>query len=164
MLFTLNDRQLIASPIERVFALSTSVPVVQRTLGFKPISGVTDGKVRANSRVLWRGWLFGLPQHHLTLITDFAAAHVDERGNTVAWFQDTQGAGRFAFFQHNHHMLAAGPDRTLLQDEIHFALPFGLPGAIVGRLLLLPYIRRTLRSRMQLLQQLATTPEGDPYV
>ena len=164
MLFTLRDRQLIPAPLDRVFALSTSVPVVQRTLGFTPVQGVTTGHVQANSRVLWRGWLFGLPQHHLTLITDFAAPHADDRGNHVAWFQDTQGAGRFAFFQHSHHMLADGPDATLLQDEIRFVLPFGIAGALVARFILLPYIAKTLRSRMILLGRLATSPEGDQYL
>ncbi|WP_419805071.1 SRPBCC family protein [Terriglobus sp.] len=164
MLFHLRDRQLIPAPLSRVFALSTSVPAVARTLGFTPVQGVTTGHVELHSRVLWRGWLFGLPQHHLTLITDYAAPHTDDRGNQVAWFQDSQERGRFAFFQHNHHMLAAGPSATLLQDEIRFALPFGLAGALVARFLMLPYIAKTLRSRMNLLTRLATTPEGDQYL
>ncbi|GAA3752235.1 SRPBCC family protein [Terriglobus aquaticus] len=164
MLFTIRDRQLIPAPLHRVFALSTSVPVVQRTLGFQPVAGVTTGHVEANSQVLWRGWLFGLPQFHLTLITDFAAPHTDSRGNHVAYFQDTQARGRFAFFQHGHHMLADGSDRTLLQDEIRFALPFGIAGDLVARVIMLPYIRKTLRSRMNLLSRLATTHEGDPYL
>ena len=169
MLFHLRDRQLIPAPLSRVFALSTSVPAVARTLGFKAVAGdlprsITTGHVELHSRVLWRGWLFGLPQHHLTLITDFAAPHTDTRGNQVAYFQDTQERGRFAFFQHNHHMLAAGPDATLLQDEIRFALPFGLAGALVTRFIMLPFIAKTLRSRMNLLTRLATTSEGDQYL
>ena len=164
MLFTLRDRQHIPAPLDRVFALSTSVPAVQRTLGFTAVDGVTTGHVQAGSRVLWRGWLFGLPQYHLTLITDFAAPHTDDRGNQVAYFQDTQAAGRFAFFQHNHHMLADGPGSTLLQDEIHFALPFGLAGAMAARIIMLPFIGKTLRSRMNLLTRFATTAEGDQYL
>ncbi|MBE7181357.1 MAG: hypothetical protein INR71_09160 [Terriglobus roseus] len=98
------------------------------------------------------------------MITDFAAPHVDERGNHVAWFQDTQAQGRFAFFQHEHHMLADSPGATLLQDRIRFALPFGLAGALVARFIMLPYIAKTLRSRMTLLCRLATTSGGDQYV
>lgn len=164
MLFTIRDRQLIPAPLDRVFALSTSVPVVQRTLGFTPVQGVTTGHVQPHSQVLWRGRLFGLPQYHLTLITDFAAPHTDDRGNRVAYFQDTQARGRFAFFQHGHHMLADGPNATLLQDEIRFALPFGLAGEAVARFVMLPYIAKTLRSRMNLLTRLATTPEGNSYL
>ncbi len=163
MLFTLHDRQLIPAPLDRVFALATSVPVVQRTLGFQPVAGVS-GHVEADSRVLWKGWLFGLPQRHLTHITDFAAPHTDDRGNRVAWFQDTQQEGRFAYFQHDHHMLANGSESTLLQDEIRFALPFGLPGALVAKTIMLPFITKTLRSRMDLLTCLSTTPEGDQYL
>ena len=164
MLFTVRDRQVIAAPLERVFLLSTSVPVVQRTLGFTPVRGVTAGHVVAHSRVLWRGWLFGLPQHHLTLITDFAAPHADGDGTRQAWFQDTQMEGRFAFFRHDHHMLADGSGGTLLQDEIRFALPFGTAGALVARLVMLPFIAKTLRRRMELLRRLATTAEGDRYL
>ena len=164
MLFTLRDRQLISAPLGRVFTLSTSVPAVQRTLGFTPVAGVTTGHVQQDSRVLWKGWLFGLPQRHLTLITDYAAPHTDEHGNRSAYFQDTQAEGRFAFFQHNHHMLADGPGRTLLQDQIRFSLPFGVAGALVARYVMLPFIAGTLRRRMRLLTVLATTPEGDQYL
>lgn len=162
-LFTVRDRQPIQAPLDRVFALSTSVPVVQRTLGLVPVAGVTKGHIAASSQVLWKGLLFGLPQSHFTVITDFAAPHADAAGNRVAWFQDTQGAGRFAFFQHNHHMLEVD-GRTLLQDDIHFALPFGVLGAWVARMVLCPYIRKTLRARMQLLNNLAVTASGDPYL
>ena len=164
MVFVIRDRQIVPAPLERVFALSTSVPVVERTLGFQPVAGVTTGHVEAGSRVLWRGWLFGLPQRHLTLITDYAAPYTDSRGNRVAYFQDTQEQGRFAFFQHGHHMLADGPGRTLLQDEIRYSLPFGVLGAMVARWIMLPYIRQTLRGRMELLTRLATTAEGDRYL
>lgn len=164
MLFTLRDRQLIPAPLDRVFAISTSVPAVQRTLGFTPVAGVTTGHVTAGSRVLWRGWLVGLPQRHLTLITDFAAPHTDSNGVRQAYFQDSQADGRFAFFQHNHHMLADGPGRTLLQDEIRFSLPFGFAGDLVARFIMLPFIAKTLRSRMCLLTVFATTSQGDAYL
>lgn len=163
MVFVLRDRERIAAGLERCFALSTSVPVVRRTLGFEPVAGVTQGQVRMDSEVLWRGRLFGLRHTHLTKITAYAAPHTDEGGNRVAWFQDTQARGRFAVFQHNHHLLEAGGE-TLLQDEIRYALPLGWLGALVGRFVMLPYIRRTLRARMRLLRRLAESREGDGYV
>ena len=160
---TVRDSILIPAPLERVFALSTSVPLVRRTLGFKPVEGVTDGCVEMGSRVLWKGWLFGLPQRHLTLITGFAAPHPGDDGVRCAWFQDTQEAGRFATFRHDHHMRAENGG-TLLQDEIRYSLPFGWAGALVARWIMRPFIAKTLRSRFRLLREVATGEEWRKYV
>ena len=161
--YTVRDSIRIAAPLERMFALSTSVPLVQRTLGFRPVEGVTTGSVEMGSRVLWKGWLFGLPQRHLTLITGYAAPAVGEGGVCRAYFQDTQERGRFAAFRHDHHMSAEG-EGTLLSDEIHFRLPFGWAGALVARWILRPFIGRTLRSRFRLLERVATSEEWRKYV
>lgn len=160
----LRDSIVIAAPLERMFALSTSVPLVQRTLGFKAVEGVTDGHVTMGSRVLWRGWLFGLPQMHLTLITGYATPHTDADGVRRAFFQDTQERGRFRSFHHDHHMTATADGGTELSDAIHYSLPFGWAGALVARYIMRPYIQRTLRSRFELLRQVATTAEFGKYV
>ncbi len=153
----IRDSIEIAAPIERMFALSTSVPLVQRTLGFKPVEGVTDGHVIMDSRVLWKGWLFGLPQHHLTLITGYEPPRTKPDGTASAFFQDTQERGRFKAFHHNHHMAATPGGGTVLSDDIHYSLPFGILGYLVARFVMQPYIRHTLRSRFRLLQHTATT-------
>lgn len=169
--FAVKDGQRIAAPLARVWALSTSVDVVKLTLGFKPVEGITHGPVKADSLVLWKGWLFGLPQHHLTRITAFNPPHDDLPGDgdgknahLSAHFQDTQAAGRFARFQHDHYFTTTGNGDTLLYDEIRFSLPFGPAGALVAAGIMQPFIRRTLRSRFQLLSRLATTAEGDRYM
>jgi hypothetical protein len=62
MLFSVHESIHIAAPIERCFALSTRIELVQRTLGMVPIEGgLREGHIAANSRVVWRGWKFGLP-------------------------------------------------------------------------------------------------------
>src|SRR5665213_2131581 len=105
----------IRAPIERCFALSTRIELVQRTLDMKLIDsgvagGITTGYITGNSRVVWRGWKFGLPIEHHTLITAFEpprsgyigdlAAEFD--GQSVAWFEDSQESGRFDTFRHLH--------------------------------------------------------------
>lgn len=156
----IRESTRIAAPLERMFVLSTSVPLVRRTLGFTPVEGVTDGHVIMGSRVLWKGWLFTLPQRHLTLITGYAAPHRGEDDAEHAFFQDTQESGRFQSFQHDHHMTAETDGSTLLQDEIRFSLPFGMAGSLVARLVMKPFIRKTLRSRFALLKEVA---EGDAW-
>lgn len=159
----IEDRIHVAAPIQRMFFLSTSVPLVQQTLGFQPIEGFTTGHVTMGSRVLWKGWLFGLPQRHLTLITAYAEPHFDADGIERAYFQDTQEAGRFRSFQHNHRMSTLGDGSTLLEDEIRYTLPFGFAGRLVARYVMEPFIRRTLRERFRLLEKTATGDDWQQY-
>jgi len=174
--FTVQESVLIHAPIDRLFQLSTHLALVQQTLGMKPIdtgapSGITNGHVVANSRVVWRGWKFGLPTQHHSLITAFILPHehVASVGHpeitAEAFFQDTQERGRFAFFQHDHHFSeftdrVSGELNTELRDEVHFTLPFGPPGQVAAILLLKPYIRRKCRKRFALLKELA---EGEGW-
>ncbi|MGD0648693.1 MAG: hypothetical protein ABR971_11935 [Acidobacteriaceae bacterium] len=175
-MFTVRESVLIHAPIERLFQLSTNLALVSETLAMKAIDtgvsgGITSGHVVANSRVVWRGWKFGLPTQHHTLITAFIPPH--EALNRIghhdvtasAFFQDTQERGRFAFFQHDHHFteFSTGPTRapiTELRDEVSFELPFGLLGRITARLLLQPTIHRLCRQRFALLKELA---EGEGW-
>ncbi len=166
----------VHAPIERVFALSTRVELVKDTLGMTlmPTPGtVHAGHIEANSRVHWRGWKFGLPTEHHTLITGFSAPHPAHtpgeqsalEGELVAWFQDSQERGRFAFFQHDHYFRAAideatGNPVTLLHDEIRFKLPFGPLGAVAASLILAPHIVSLCRQRFDRIADLA---EGDGW-
>ena len=170
------ETAVIHAPIERVFALSTRVELVKKTLGMNLVNsglaeGVAAGHVRAGSRVHWRGWKFCLPTEHHTLITRFEAPHthfirVDHHEITKdAYFQDSQEEGRFAFFQHDHYFeesvaLETGVTVTTLRDEVHFALPFGTLGRMAAAVLLAPHIRRLVQVRYGILRKLA---EGDGW-
>lgn len=144
---TLRATTEIDAPIDRVFLLSTHIETVRQTLALTPVSGRTTGHVVAGDRVIWRGWKFGLPQAHHTLITAYTFP---------TFFQDTQERGRFAHFQHDHHFTPT-PTGTRLHDEVRFALPFGPLGAIVARLILIPHIEGLLAKRFALLKHLAET-------
>jgi hypothetical protein len=161
----------IHSPIERVFALSTRVELVKETLGMTLVDsgverGVFAGHIEAHSRVVWKGWKFGLPTSHHTLITGFAAPERQPTGEVTAWFQDSQERGRFAFFQHDHHFRQSyhpsDPSKpiTELHDEVRFALPFGVFGALAAKYLLAPHIQRLCAKRFARLKSLA---EGDGW-
>jgi ligand-binding SRPBCC domain-containing protein len=155
----------IAAPIERIFALSTRVDLVQQTLGMKLVAGavpnaVTSGHIAAHSRVVWRGWKFGLPTEHRTLITAFAPPERQPTGEITAYFQDSQEQGRFAFFQHDHDFReaydpASQQPVTTLHDVIRFALPCGTLGCLAANLLLAPHIRSLARRRFAIIKQLA---------
>lgn len=148
--FTLQDSTTIAAPIDRCFRLSTSIEVVALTLAMRPVSGKLAGTIEAGDQLLWRGWKFGLPQMHETLITGY---------RDPIYFQDTMGRGRFAAFQHDHHLKVV-KGGTLLEDELRFSLPFGWAGSVVGAVMMVPHIRGLLRRRFALLKKLA---EGDGW-
>jgi ligand-binding SRPBCC domain-containing protein len=149
----------IKAPLERCFALSTQVELVQRTLGMKLIGGVTTGHITAKSRVVWRGWKFGLPIEHHTLITAFEPPHPGSDGQPAAYFEDSQERGRFASFRHEHFFCQLGQN-TELEDRIHFALPFGPFGRLASKFLLAPHIRKLARQRFAMIKQLA---EGEGW-
>lgn len=174
---TVHDFAEIHAPLERLWALSTRVELVRDTLGMKLVGGVMSGHVQDGSRVVWRGWKFGLPTEHHTLITGYATPHpateavgsqpelhADALGQPVAWFQDSQERGRFASFHHDHWMReslgANGEPRTVLEDEVHFSLPFGLFGRLANRWILQPYVRRLVKRRFA---SLKASAEGNDW-
>ncbi len=146
----MRDSVVIDAPIERCFLLSTSIEVVAQTLAMRPVAGKLGGMIVAGDQLMWRGWKFGLPQMHETLITRF-----DE----PVFFQDTMGRGRFAAFQHDHHFMAT-QGGTLLEDELRFSMPLGWAGEVVGRVVMVPHIKGLLKRRFALLKRLA---EGDGW-
>ena len=146
----------IRAPLDRCFALSTRVELVRRTLGMNLIDSgeagaITTGHITANSRVHWRGWKFGLPTNHHTLITAFQPPH-----NNTAYFEDSQERGRFATFRHEHFFTQRG-DQTTLEDRVHFTLPFGPIGRLAAALIMAPHIRKLARQRFVMIKQLAET-------
>ena len=159
-MFVVQDRITIAAPIDRCFLLSTSIEIVQQTLGMKPVrkeSRKTSGFVATGDQLLWRGWKFGLPQMHETLITGY---------DPPRFFQDTMGRGRFAHFQHDHRFtsIPGSTEATELSDEVRFTMPFGWPGRLVGRLIMVPHIRGLLRRRFRLLKRIAETEQWRDYL
>ena len=178
---TVHDTALVHAPMERLWALSTNVDLVKKTLGMRLVGGVMRGHVQAGSRVVWKGWKFGLPVEHHTLITGYATPHpaggeptlelefhAEALGQPVAWFQDSQEKGQFASFHHDHWFRQqVGPDgafTTVLEDEVHFSLPFGVLGAFVARWIMVPYVQRLVKRRFASLKSLAEGEDWRPWV
>lgn len=148
--FTLRDSTVIAAPIERCFQLSTSIEVVALTLGMRPVEGKLEGMILAGDRLVWRGWKFGMPQMHETLITGYR----EPKSGEPAFFQDTMGRGRFQTFQHDHRFTQTSGG-TLLEDELRFSMPLRWAGEIAGKFVMVPHIQGLLRRRFALLKRLA---------
>jgi ligand-binding SRPBCC domain-containing protein len=155
-MFTLTHSILIRAPIDRVFALSCSVAIVERELGMRPVQGRTNGLVTAGDTIRWEGMQLGFHNYHVSLI-------VPETWDPPHFFQDRMIAGRFRSFEHDHR-LAETADGTLLDDQVRFSMPLGWPGSVVGRIVLVPHIRGLMRRRFELLKRLAETDEWQEYL
>jgi ligand-binding SRPBCC domain-containing protein len=153
-MFTVSDSVHIRAPIDRCFLLSTDLGLVQRTLEMRPVAGKTAGQVVGGDRIVWRGWIFGLPQLHESLITKY------ERPE---FFQDTMVRGRFKRFQHDHQFLEID-GQTLLIDRLRFSLPLGVVGRMVGRHLVVPYVVKLLRQRLTVLKHVAEGEQWRDYL
>jgi len=153
-MFRLKESAHVRAPIDRVFLLSTSIALVQQTIGLKPVSGKTSGLIVMGDQLVWKGWKFGLPAMHETLITGY------DRPN---FFQDTQGRGRFQFFQHDHRFEEVD-GHTLLMDVVQFQLPFGYLGKKVARRIVVPHVLDLLRERFALIKRIAEGPEWERYL
>ncbi len=153
-MYMVKDSVHISAPIERCFLLSTSIEVVAQTIGMRPVAGKMRGLVTADDRLEWRGWKFGLPQRHETLITKYARP---------SFFQDCMASGRFRVFQHDHEFTEIG-GQVLLKDTVRFSLPFGVAGRLVGKYVMIPHIRGLLQRRFQLLKRIAESEEWREYL
>jgi ligand-binding SRPBCC domain-containing protein len=149
-MFILRASTIIEAPIERCFLLSTSIEIVRKELGMTPVGGRTSGLVTAGDTIRWQGWQLGFPNYHVSLISAF---------EPFTFFQDRMIAGRFRSFEHDHHFEET-PTGVRLSDEVRFTMPFGLPGWIVGRLILVPHIRGLMRRRFRMLKTFA---EGEAW-
>jgi ligand-binding SRPBCC domain-containing protein len=150
-LFVVRDEVAVRAPIERCFALSTNMAVVELTLAMRPVSGRLEGAVVGGDTVRWRGWKWGLPHSHESLI---------EAYEPPLFFRDRMIAGRFAAFEHDHRFATRGDGSVLLQDEVRFAMKWGDVGLMIGRAVVMPHVRKLVAERFALIKRLA---EGEGW-
>ncbi len=153
--FVVRDAVVVSAPVERLFQLSTCIELVERVLGMNPVRGRTTGLVAAGDTVLWRGWKFGLPVEHESLIDGF---------EPPVFFRDRMIAGRFAAFEHEHRFTERGDGTVEMRDELRFTMPWGRLGEGVGRWVMTPHVERLLRRRFALLKRLAEGEEWRAYL
>lgn len=161
-LFKLRESITIQAPIERCFLLSTHLAIVQADLRMRPVATTRGGRaeafsgfVTAGDTIRWRGWKFGLPHYHESLIEDF---------DSPRFFRDRMIAGRFGSFEHNHTFEKRGSDVTLLTDELRFTMPFGSLGDLAAAFFLAPHIHNLMRRRFQRIQRIAEGKEWRQYL
>lgn len=152
--FVLRDATIVRAPIDLCFQLTCAIALVREELGMTPVSGRTTGFVTGGDMVRWEGWQLGWKHFHVSHISSY------ER---PVFMQDTMADGRFKTFQHDHH-LRESADGTVMEDELRFTLPFGLPGRLVGRLILAPHVQRLMKRRFARIKGIAETDRWREYL
>jgi ligand-binding SRPBCC domain-containing protein len=153
-MYRLKESIHVNAPIDRCFLLSTSIEIVAQTLHMTAVSGQTSGLVVDGSRLTWRGWKFGLPAWHETLITAYDRPH---------FFQDTMARGMFRRFQHDHRFEDID-GRTLMIDIVRFNMRLGPIGKVMAKHVVIPHLLGTMIKRFQLIKRIAEGPDWEHYV
>ncbi len=153
MIETIRLQTWIDAPVERCFLLSLSVDLhlasTSRTLEHT-IDGVTTGLIGEGESVTFRARHLGRWWQHTSRI---------EALRPCSYFRDVMVAGAFRRFEHDHHF-APMDDGTRMRDEIHFSAPWGVPGQILARRLLL----QVIKERNSHIKQVAESEEWRNYL
>ena len=72
-------------------------------------------------------------------------------GDTTAQFVDAQHLGPYRAWWHEHRFRREG-DRTVMEDVVYYAPPFGRLGAIVNRLVVAGQLRRIFGYRAAMIR------------
>ena len=138
----------IAAAPERCFDLARDVDLhleSMRSSGERAVAGVTSGLLGPDQEVTWEGRHFGVRLRFTSRITEY---------RRPTDFRDSMVSGPFASFVHEHKFQRTNGN-TIMVDEVIFRSPLGVLGALVDRLVLVPYLRLLLSRRNRVIKQAA---------
>lgn len=150
MLQIISQRVIRATP-QRVFDACRSVDIHLKAaegIAARAVAGRTSGLSELGDSTTWSARFFGLRFRLSTTIT-----------HAVAPFEldDTMTRGLFRSFGHQYRIQENDDSggEVLLRDTFSFQLPFGKVGDFVGRIALLPLLKRAQEERMDGLRDLS---------
>jgi ligand-binding SRPBCC domain-containing protein len=131
----LERRQRVELPLDEAFAFYGDASNLERItppwLGFQV---TTPEPIEMGVRTLieYRLRLHRVPVRWRTRITVWEPPHR---------FVDTQISGPYSLWEHTHTFEEDGPEATIIEDRVRYAIPFGPLGRLADRLL----VQRDLR-------------------
>ncbi|MFM9984256.1 MAG: SRPBCC family protein [Flavobacteriales bacterium] len=141
------ETQFYAS-IETCFDISRSVDAhIASTSSTKEkaVGGRTYGLCEMGDTITWEATHFGIRQKLTSEITKMDKPH---------FFEDRMIKGAFKNMRHEHHFEKKNGVTTML-DIFEYEVPYGIFGWIFNQTILKNYMRRFLKTRNQILKQLA---------
>ncbi len=133
---------VLNASVEEVFAFHESPAALTKLIPpWEPMRvAESSGSLKVGSRVVLRGRVGPMP-------VEWKATHTEYTPPTL--FADRQDAGPFAWWYHRHHMIPAGEGKTILRDEIEYALPMGKLGELFGKWFIVNKLDRMFTYRHQ---------------
>jgi ligand-binding SRPBCC domain-containing protein len=132
----LYREQIVERPLAEVFEFFSRPENLARItpprLGFKVLTP-SPIEMKSGARIEYHIRVFGVRLHWVTLITEYEPPHR---------FVDLQEKGPYRLWHHTHTFKALGSGRTLITDEVLYALPLGPLGIIAREL----FVRRDVES------------------
>jgi ligand-binding SRPBCC domain-containing protein len=147
---TIHITTFIAAPVERVFDLSRSIELHQRSMeAYKEeaVAGIRNGLISFGETVTWRARHFF--KNRVIRVKITAMTYPEQ-------FTDEQLMGDFKKMKHEHWFKPCD-NGTIMIDLFHFETPFGLMGKIVEKLFLYNYMKSMIEQRNKVIKQYAET-------
>lgn len=144
--------QIRATP-ERCFDASRDLDLHMESMGHtgeRAVAGRTSGLIEMGEQVTWEGRHFGIRQRFTSAITAY---------DRPRHFQDSMVRGAFRSFIHDHYFEACDGG-TRMTDVLAFRSPFGLPGAVVDRLVMRKYLTSLLTQRNEIVKAALERDQG----
>jgi len=140
----------IEAPIERVFDLSRSIELHKGSMqrfNEKCTAGKQGGLLELNETVTWQAKHLMKERQLTTKITALQKPFS---------FIDEQVTGDFVSLKHEHYFKSV-QNGTIMIDQFHFQVPYGVIGKWVSRFYLTGYITKLLEQRNQFIKEVAET-------
>ncbi|GAL85308.1 hypothetical protein CHU_1334 [Sporocytophaga myxococcoides] len=151
-IYTLNRVQILPVKIERAWDFFTSPhnlsKITPTSLDFKVLSK-NDGPIHPGMIIRYTVTpILGIPLNWVTEITHVEYQHL---------FVDEQRFGPYAFWHHLHKFKEV-EEGVEMEDLVHYALPFGLLGAIAHELLVKNKLNDIFDFRTKVLREIFGAP------
>jgi ligand-binding SRPBCC domain-containing protein len=147
---------VIDAPIEVCFDLARDIDLhIVSTEGTeeRAVAGVTSGLIGPGEEVTWEASHFGIRQRLTSRITLFDRP----------WhFRDSQVAGPFRRFDHDHIFTTGPGGVTTMRDVFDYESPFGWIGRCADVCFLRAYMRRFLERRALVIKAAAEGASMSP--
>jgi hypothetical protein len=139
-IYTLRQEQWISRPLDEVFAFFSDArnleAITPQWVGFKILSMSSDS-IAEGTEIRYRIRLHGIPIQWRTEILKWDPPHS---------FVDVQRSGPYKLWEHTHRFQDHG-SRTLMSDEVRYALPFGVLGRVAHWLKVGADVRKIFKYR-----------------
>ena len=142
----------IKAPIETVFDTARNIDIHQLSAiksNEKAIDGKTSGFIELNETVTWSGKHFGVNLLHKSRITHF---------HFPTYFVDEMEEGHFKSFKHEH-FFQTEKNYTVMIDRLDYETPYGFLGIIFDKIILKKYLTNFIKTRNEILKNLAENPQ-----